>query len=198
MIPFPEQGLRDRATKKAEKPVVKKSIKPPVEDKKPKVMSTTSGKLKSSNLSIKKLMDADAVGSNEQTMDIENMPMNDYSFDDFKMAWRRFAFQMKEKHKETFYNALIKRDPVVRTTELYILEVDNAVQVDYIFPMLGDLVGYVRASVKNYAFNIQIEVTSNPEEEVKYLTGKDKFASLARKNPNLHTLKNTFNLDIEF
>jgi hypothetical protein len=33
---------------------------------------------------------------------------------------------------------------------------------------------------------------------VKFLTGKDKFTALARKNPNLHTLKNTFNLDIEF
>ena len=43
-----------------------------------------------------------------------------------------------------------------------------------------------------------MSVTANPEEEVKYLTGKDKFAKLARKNPNLHTLKNTFNLDIEY
>ena len=198
VIPFPDQGLRDRAAKKVAKPVVKQSIKPPVEDKKPKVMSTTSGKLKSSSISIKKLIDADAEVSGGKTLDIENMPMNDYSFDDFKMAWRRFAFQMKDMHKETFYNALIKRDPVVKSTELYVLEVDNAVQVDYIFPMLSDLVAYIRAAVKNYAFNIKIEVTSNPEEEVKYLTGKDKFASLARKNPNLHTLKNTFNLDIEF
>jgi hypothetical protein len=36
------------------------------------------------------------------------------------------------------------------------------------------------------------------EEEVKFLTGKDKFAALARKNPNLHTLKNRFNLDIDY
>ena len=36
------------------------------------------------------------------------------------------------------------------------------------------------------------------EEDVKFLTGKDKFAALARKNPNLHTLKNRFNLDIDY
>jgi hypothetical protein len=35
-------------------------------------------------------------------------------------------------------------------------------------------------------------------QEVKYLTGKDKFAAMARKNTNLHKLKNLFNLDIEF
>ena len=142
-------------------------------------------------------MNPDNDGAGGATMDIENMPMNDYSIDDFKMAWRRFAFEMKDS-KPTFYNALIKRDPIVKNSELYILEVDNEVQVDYIFPLLSDLVTYIRAAVKNYAFDIKMEVTSNPEEEVKFLTGKDKFASLARKNPNLHTLKNTFNLDIEF
>jgi hypothetical protein len=56
----------------------------------------------------------------------------------------------------------------------------------------------VRKALKNYALDIKIELTKNPEEEVKFLTGKDKFTALARKNPNLHTLKNTFNLDIEF
>jgi len=160
-------------------------------------MKAPSGKLRSSSISINKLMNPDAEGGVGATMDIENMPMNDYSFDDFKMAWRRFAFEMKSS-KPTFYNALIKRDPVVKSTELYILEVDNQVQIDYIFPMLSELVNYIRSSVKNYAFDIKLEVTSSPDEEVKFLTGKDKFASLARKNPNLHTLKNTFNLDIEF
>jgi hypothetical protein len=46
--------------------------------------------------------------------------------------------------------------------------------------------------------NIELFLSAHPEEEVKYLSGKDKFAALARKNPNLHTLKNTFNLDIDY
>lgn len=198
IIPFPDQTLRNRAPKSTPKPVVKTVFRPLDEKPAPKVMETTSGKLNSSSISIKKLMNPDGEGSGIRTIDLENMPMNDYSFDDFKMAWRRYAFEMKTAGKPTFYNALIKRDPVVKSVELYILEVDNEVQVDYIFPLLSEFVNYVRSAVKNYSFNINIEVTSNTEEEVKFLTGKDKFASLARKNPNLHTLKNTFNLDIEF
>ena len=197
IIPFPDQSLRDRAPKSAPKaPALKESLKILEAGPVAKVMETTSGKLNASRISIKKLMNPDEGGIT--TVDIENMPMNDYSFDDFKMAWKRFAFDMKTAGKPTFYNALIKRDPVVRSADLYILEVDNAVQIDYIFPLLADLVNYVRAAVKNYAFNIKMEITTSTENEVKYLTGKDKFASLARKNPNLHTLKNTFNLDIEF
>ena len=197
IIPFPDQSLRDRAPKKSvPKPALKESLKILESGPVAKVMDKKSGKLNSSRVSIKKMMNPDEEGS--RSMDIENMPMNDYSFDDFKMAWRRFAFDMKTAGKPTFYNALIKRDPVVKSAEMYVLEVDNAVQVDYIFPILSDLVNYIRAAVKNYALDIKMEITSSPYDEVKFLTGKDKFTSLARKNPNLHTLKNTFNLDIEF
>jgi hypothetical protein len=56
----------------------------------------------------------------------------------------------------------------------------------------------LRKELKNYSVDITLRLNDHPEDEVKFLTGKDKFAALARKNPNLHTLKNTFNLDIEF
>jgi chromosomal replication initiation ATPase DnaA len=134
----------------------------------------------------------------EAGVDFSNMPMNDYDFDDIKMQWRQFAFKMKEEGKGTFYNALIKRDPIHKEGHDYILEVDNQVQVDYINPILPDLLGHIRSNLKNYGVNITLEVTKNPEKEVKYLSGKDKFAAMARKNPNLHTLKTLFDLDIEF
>ena len=63
---------------------------------------------------------------------------------------------------------------------------------------MGDLIQYIRAEVKNYLIDVKMEISQNQEAEVKFQTGKDKFASLARKNPNLHTLKNKFNLDIEY
>lgn len=198
VIPFPDQNLRGRAQKSAPKPVAKKPVKPIPLKPVPKVMDAPTGKLSSSSVSIKKLMNPETNGEGGAPMDLENMPMNDYTFDDLKMAWRRFAFEMKTQGKETFYNALIKRDPIQKGDREYVMEVDNQVQIDYIFPILSELVLYVRSAVKNYALDIKVELTKNPEEEVKYLTGKDKFASLARKNPNLHTLKNTFNLDIEF
>ena len=130
--------------------------------------------------------------------DMSNMPMNDFVMDDLKMAWRRFAFDMKNQGKHTFFSALMKRDPQLIEGTKYRMEVDNQTQIDYINPILSELVDYLRASVKNYGLEIKLELTTNPEEEVKFLSGKDKFAALARKNPNLHTLKNTFNLDIDF
>lgn len=130
--------------------------------------------------------------------DFSNQPVNDYNIDDLKMAWRQFAFEKKEEGKETFYNALIKRGPLRKDDDHYILEVDNQVQVDYIRPIITDLLDFVRGKLKNYSIIIDVELTNNPDEEVKFMTGKDKFNAMARKNPNLHTLKNLFGLDIEF
>ena len=200
IIPFPNQNLRSIAPKKV---VNKPESKPePVQHiahkPQPKVMSSPSGKLNSSSLSIKQMMEKKEEKFAGAGIIMDNMPRESFSSDDLKMLWRRYAFQMKDEGKDTFYNAMIKRDPKPTSDTSFILEVDNQVQIDYIQPSLSDLLGYLRKELKNYDILVELALTSNPDEEVKFQTGKDKFASLARKNPYLHALKTTFNLDIEY
>lgn len=198
LIPFPNQNLRDKiptGSKPLAPPVRLAPIVPVVEHK---ILSVPSGQLNTSMLSIKKLMEKDEDENMGVSMLPENLPHNPFSYDQIKMIWRRFAFLMKEKGMETFYNAMIKREPVQKDETHFVMDVDNQIQVDYITPHLQDMIGYFRKELKNYSIEISFSLNQNPEEEVKFLTGKDKFAALARKNPNLHTLKNTFNLDIEF
>lgn len=153
--------------------------------------------MNSGNVSIKKLLEKKE--EEEATHSLrEDLPKESYSFDQIKMLWRRYAFVLKERGLETFYNALIKRDPIDSGEHVYLMELDNQIQIDYINPHLSEMVDYLRKEVRNYLIRIDLKLSENPEEEVKFLTGKDKFAALARKNPNLHTLKNLFNLDIEF
>ncbi|GAB5419204.1 MAG: hypothetical protein Crog4KO_25490 [Crocinitomicaceae bacterium] len=196
IIPFPEQ-LRDRAPKPKQKAAVKPTKSAPLKPE-PKVMSAPSGKLNTSGISIKQLMHQNSPENGGTMKDMANMPMNDFGIDELKMSWRRFAFDMKNQGKHTFFSALMKRDPMLVEGTKYKMEVDNQTQVDYINPILSELVDYLRSSLKNYSIEVSIELTTNPEEEVKFLSGKDKFAALARKNPNLHTLKSTFNLDVDF
>ena len=199
IIPFSNQNLRGLTKKIIVKPTVKKEPKKVFMQKKaPRIMTSPSGQVRTSAISIKKMLQKTEEINEEKGFDIDNLPKNEYSIDDLKMAWRRFAFEMKEKRKETIYNALIKRDPKQVSDHEYVLVVDNQVQIDYIKPFLGELIDYIRAEVKNYLIDLKMEVSKNQEAEVKFQTGKDKFASLAQKNPNLHTLKDKFNLDIEY
>lgn len=93
---------------------------------------------------------------------------------------------------------MIKRNPKAISETHFIMEVDNLVQVDLINADMEKLTSYMRSSLKNYDVFIEVKITENQQEDVKHLTGKDKFAMLARKFPNLHSLKNTFSLDIEY
>lgn len=200
IIPFPNQDLHDKAPKATvTKPAVKAPIKKVFDRPEPKVLSAPSGNKKyAASLSINKMMAPKKEGEDGAPMDLSNMPMNDYHIDDFKMAWRRFAHLLKEKGEKTYYNALIKRDPIQKADDQFILQLDSVIQLDTIRLRISELLGYLRKELRNYNIDVKLEITNNPQEEVKFQTGKDKFAALARKNPNLHTLKKAFNLDIEF
>lgn len=128
----------------------------------------------------------------------EDLPREGFHLDHVKMYWKQYAFQLKEDGMETFYNALIKRDPILKSDEILELIVDNLVQYNYIQTHLLTFKEFMRKQLNNYYLDIVLTQAAPDEDEVKFLTGKDKFAALARKNPNLHTLKNRFNLDIDY
>ena len=194
ILPFPNQTLRKKATPAKTVASVPVSIVP--QEVKPVVLSAPAGSVDAPHISIKKILE-DQI-KNDPTLTKENEEREPFTRDQLKMFWKRFAFQMKENSMETFYNALIKREPVFLDDEKLAIEVDNNVQVEYINPHLNDFVSFLRKNLKNYSISVEMRLTEDSMQEVKYLTGKDKFAAMARKNTNLHKLKNLFNLDIEF
>jgi hypothetical protein len=196
ILPFPNQNLREKI-QQAPKPLA-----PPVRQEiprepEPKVSSVPIGTLNTTNLSISKMMEKEE-SEPVRERNSENLPREDFSIDKVKMLWRRFAFEMKERSLETFYNAMIKREPTIKEDVILMMEVDNQIQIDYITPHLQEMRAYFQKELRNYSVNIELFLSEHPEAEVKYLSGKDRFAALARKNPNLHSLKNTFNLDIDY
>lgn len=154
--------------------------------------------MNTSNLSIKKILTPVEDGSTERSFSNGVKVYENFNFDQVKMVWRRYAHEMKSKGMETFYNAMIKRDPKIKDDVHFTMEVDNQVQIDYITPHLNDLIGFLRQELKNYHITLGFSLSEDQESQVKFLSGKDRFISLAKKNLNLHTFKKVFNLDIEF
>lgn len=163
----------------------------------PKVLQKAGEKLVTTNLSIKKIV-AEQTNNQAQQAAIQNEPAEEFTIDQVNMFWRQFANRMKDEGKETFYNALVKRNPKQITNVLYQLEVDNNVQIEVIKTDFDRFMTFMRNSLKNFAFFVEVKVTDNQSEDVKHLNGKDKFAILARKFPYINTLKDTFNLDIDY
>ncbi|MFN5654106.1 MAG: hypothetical protein ACK465_10815, partial [Flavobacteriia bacterium] len=199
ILPFPKQSLRKA---NSNKPIVAPNSEittspPSVPVKEPAAqLSIPQGNVKANIISIRETLDKDKASS--QQVRQEDLPRESIHLDHVKMYWKQFAFQVKEDGMETFYNALIKRDPVLKNDEILELTVDNLVQYNYIQTHLLTFKEFMRKQLQNFYLDIVLVQASADEGEIKFLTGKDKFAALARKNPNLHTLKNRFNLDIEY
>ncbi len=143
---------------------------------------------------MKALQEAD---QQRRLMDEQNMPRNPFTEEAFSELWRFFAQEIKERGQDTFYNALIRRKPK-QEGNLFTIEVDNQIQIDIIQANLEEMVTFFREKLRNFEIDFHPVLTDQPEQEVKFLSGKDKFAALTRKNPVLHSLKSTFSLDIEF
>ena len=93
----------------------------------------------------------------------EDLPRERFHLDHVKMYWKQFAFQVKEDGMETFYNALIKRDPVLKGEETLELIVDNLVQFNYIQTHLLTFKEFMRKQLQNFYLDIILVQTTSDE-----------------------------------
>lgn len=121
-----------------------------------------------------------------------------YSIDQLRMTWRQFAFRYKQEGKETLFSALTKRDAVPANGDNYTIEVDNSIQLDAVMQILPEFNAYLRTELRNHSIAVQVALGNADDADAQFLSPKDKFNKLARKNSNLHTLKQRFNLDFEY
>ena len=197
ILPFVGQTLRP------EKPVTEKVI--PVQQAVstptsfspniPSNLDKPTGKYVGSHPSIKDLLKNEQ--ENISSVIDENQPRELFTEDQLKIAWKQYSLILKEQGLGTFYNALIKRNPIKKSDELYVLQLDSDIQKDYITDHLEDFLHFLRKQLRNYYLMVHLEVVIQHEEEM-FLTSKQKFDLMARKNPNLHIFKNRFNLDLEY
>lgn len=161
-----------------------------------KTLVTPTGSLKTNNPSIKSLIAQEK--KNNIIIPDDQLPRESFSSDQLRMFWRQYAFQAKEKAQETLYNAMVKRDPIITEGNLIRIEIDNAVQMSMLEAARLEMTNFFREHLKNYDVQIDCFITDEEENEQQFLSPKEQFMALARKYPNLHTFKNSFNLDFDY
>ena len=191
LLPFPSQSLREKSSIKERREV--KSL--PEEKTKPKHVPIKKASLETGHLSIKQILEKEKEAKEKKDI---VLPRDKVDTQRVLVLWRQYAYIMKDKGMETYYNALIKRDPVFENKEKIKIIVDNPIQIEVIKPNLNELINFLREKLNNHFIEVEVELSDAPEEEVKFLNGKDKFEAMAEKNPKLITLKNLFKLDIDY
>lgn len=198
IIPFSGQTKHEKDAK----PVIKspaKEIAPVVEmQKEVRVLTSPTGNLKTSYLSIKEMQEQQSIAKASSGELEKDKPKKQFTYDDLIMTWKRFAFQCKEEGMDTLYAALSGRDPKVNLETFMIThEIDNTVQKTFLESNEARLMSFLRTELENFSVSLTIvEITG--DDSKKLYSGKDKFEDMAKRNPHLQTLQKRFKLDIDF
>lgn len=126
------------------------------------------------------------------------MPRKPFERDDLIRLWKTIAHNEKINGQDQVYHIMSKRDPQPVDALHYRFEVDGVMQKTRMDNAMSDIMGRLRKELQNYDLEIVIEITEEEVEEVKFMTGNDKFEKMAKKNSNLFDFKNRFSLDIDY
>jgi DNA polymerase-3 subunit gamma/tau len=112
-------------------------------------------------------------------------------------AWIAFAEDLKSKKKINLASTLIARVPTIENESSILFSVLNQVQGDEINAVKTDLLGFLKIAMKVPSLQLTIVVDKSAIERKPY-TGEEKYQRLAEKNPAIATLREKFNLEIDY
>lgn len=113
--------------------------------------------------------------------------------DELKQAWDAYTELRKDQVAE---HHLLKRGFEIKGNEL-IISMSNSIEEPLLLSMKTNLVTYLREKLSNSTIQVQGVLKVVSSARMAY-TNKEKFESLAAKNPLLTTLKDRFGLDPDF
>jgi DNA polymerase III subunit gamma/tau len=113
--------------------------------------------------------------------------------EELKQAWNQYAELRKDQVAEYY---LLKRGFELKGTELTI-SLSNSIEEPLLAGMKINLVTYLREQLKNSSIQVNSILKEISKTRMAY-TNKEKFESLAERNPLLSVLKEKFGLDPDF
>ncbi len=111
-------------------------------------------------------------------------------------AWEDYANILGQNGNMSLSSLMTARKPHLRNDTLLVIQIDSSHAEPIIHKGKSELLAYLREKVNNYALQLEHELVKTPIERKAY-TSDEKFKKMAEKNPNLETLRQRLDLDIE-
>ncbi len=127
-------------------------------------------------------------------VDEENLPKEPFTEADLIKAWNEFIEILQKDGKHNLASILSIDTPKVKGTVVH-LEYPNATNKIELERNQYDLMLYIRKTLSNFDISLSISVNEEMQKQYAYTT-LEKFEKLKEKNPNIDTLRKTFDLDI--
>jgi DNA polymerase-3 subunit gamma/tau len=185
--------------KVVEKVIEKPEIDLPKESKKSIKIVNFKDNLENKTISIN-------IGSEEkkqeeetsQTTHLENLNTKDFTQENLNSFWQKFASEKQNDGKHNLLSILRDKKAILGDDYNICVSLDNKVQEEVLNEERSNILGYLKSKLENDKITLKIDIKPIKEEEIKAYTPEDKFKKMAKKNPHLLTLKEGFDLEINF
>ncbi len=111
-------------------------------------------------------------------------------------AWSHLAASYKEESLALFM-AMTRQAPSLLKGSRVLVKLDNAIQEDLIMEKMPGILAYLHKELGNTAIRIETTVDIQGTKQKAYLP-MEKLQALIRKNPDIKTLKDALDLDLEY
>jgi DNA polymerase-3 subunit gamma/tau len=185
--------------KVVEKVIEKPEIDLPKESKKSIKIVNFKDNLENKTISIN-------IGSEEkkqeeetsQTTHLENLNTKDFTQENLNSCWQKFASEKQNDGKHNLLSILRDKKAILGDDYNICVSLDNKVQEEVLNEGRSNILCYLKSELENDKITLKIDIKPIKEEEIKAYTPEDKFKKMAKKNPHLLTLKEGFDLEINF
>ena len=116
--------------------------------------------------------------------------------DELQDAWVEFTKLRKQQNDSATEQMVLNRTLTLNGTVIQIT-LDNTLQVDYLTQVKPELLGYLREQLQNSRIQLEHVVTQQEVKKMIY-SSQDKYNFMADKNPALHELRKTLNLEVDY
>ena len=137
---------------------------------------------------------------NAETKDseIKVVEKSEFTQNNLEEKWLEFAEIKKKEGKIGLFTTLNKQKPKLNKDFSITFIIDSEVQKMEFQTQNQFLLDFLRLELKNGQIKLNLEITKSDSPKLTQLTSRERFFQMADKNPDLHTFKEKFDLDIEF
>ena len=133
-----------------------------------------------------------------QTTHLENIYTKDFTQENLNSCCQKFASEKQNDGKHNLLSILRDKKAILGDDYNICVSLDNKVQEEVLNEERSNILGYLKSKLENDKITLKIDIKPIKEEEIKAYTPEDKFKKMAEKNPHLLTLKEGFDLEINF
>jgi len=121
---------------------------------------------------------------------------NVFTVQQLTAAFRKYASTVQEE-SSMLYTALTTYDPELKDETLIRITVDNSILEKEVNDAWIKLASFLKNELQNDLIRMEVIINTQPVDHKKFLSDKDKLDAMKEKNPELRTLTDQLNLELD-